>query len=430
MTPGESAVETESPLSEAERALGRRLAWSSHSAAMTHRFVFMQDLPTLALISLGASETVLGIQRSLERVAHLLQLPTLRAVGFARKRSILIAGQALAVAGGLPLVAFGWLAGRGDLAIPLALASLAVVAVGIVIAQTVWFPMLRGFVEPARTGSFFGILRSIWHVALIVYFLAAQRWLAAHPGSFGVLFGAATLLGLARIALLARFPEAEGERGTTVRVREAFALVRADARLRRYLAGMGLAGAAHRAVLPFAIVWMKRVMGLSDAEVVLLATVTQCAGGLVALYPFGRLVDRAGPWPVFRGTGLALASLFALLVFLSESSPPVLLVAFFFLASALVAGFGVADTHLLFSLTPVRAPSRHLVVADVTTSLAYGLAPFVAGALLDVALARGAAPLAAYRGLFAGGALLAALSLLPLRRFRRPGPEGRTLSRG
>jgi hypothetical protein len=57
-------------------------------------------------------------------------------------------------------------------------------------------------------------------------------------------------------------------------------------------------------------------------------------------------------------------------------------------------------------------------VADVTTSLAYGLAPFLAGALLDVALARGVAPLAAYRGLFAVGALLVALSLLPLRRLR------------
>ena len=419
MTPGERAVEPESPLSEAQRALGRRLAWSSHSAAMTHRFVFTQDLPTLALISLGASETVLGIQRSLERFAQVLQLPTLRLVGVVRKRSILIAGQALAVAGGLPLVVFGWLGGRGDLAIPLALASLAVVCVGIVIAQTVWFPMLRGFVEPARIGSFFGILRSIWHVALIVYFLAAQRWLTAHPGSFGVLFGAATLLGLARIGLLARFPEAEGERGTTVRIREAVSLLRSDVRLRRYLTGVGLAGAAHRAVLPFAIVWMKRVMGLSDGEVVLLATLAQCAGGLVSLYPFGRLVDRAGPWPVFRGTGLALAVLFALLLLLSESSSPAPLVAFFFLAAALVSGFGVADTHLLFSLTPVHAPSRHLVVSDVTTSLVYGLAPFAAGVLLDVALARGVPPLAAYRGLFAGGALLAALSLVPLRHFRR-----------
>ena len=132
----------------------------------------------------------------------------------------------------------------------------------------------------------------------------------------------------------------------------------------------------------------------------------------------GRLVDRAGPWPVFRSTGLALALLFASLLLLSEASSPAPLVAFFFLAAALVSGFGVADTHLLFSLTPVRAPSRHLVVSDVTTSLVYGLAPFAAGALLDAALARGVEPLAAYRALFGTGALLAALSLVPLRRLR------------
>ncbi len=423
MARGEGIVDRESPLSDEQRALGRRLAWSSHPAAMTHRFVFTQDLPTLALVSLGASETVVGVQRSLERFAQIFQLPTLRAVGFASKRSILIAGQALAVAGGLPLIAFGWLAQRGDLAIPLALASLAVVAIGIVISQTVWFPMLRGFVEPARIGSFFGILRTIWHVVLIAYFVAAQRWLAAHPGSFGLLFGAATLLGLARIGLLARLPEAEGERGTSVRIREAFALLRDDPRLRRYLVGMGCAGAAHRAVLPFVIVWMRRVMGLSDAEV-LLATVAQFAGGLVSLYLFGRAVDRAGPWPVFRATGLGLALLFALLLFVSESGSLAPLVVFFFLATALVSGFGVADTHLLFSLTPVRAPTRHLVVSDVTTSLVYGLAPFAAGVLLDAALARGVSPLATYRALFAAGALLAGLSLLPLRHFGREGPPG------
>jgi predicted MFS family arabinose efflux permease len=408
-------VEAGPALPEAERARGRRLAYASHPASMTHRTVYTSDLPTLALVSLGASETLVGLQRSFDHVGQLLQLPTLRAVGFARKRAILIAGQAVAVAGGLPLVAFPWLAGLGPAALPVALASFAVATAGIVVAQTVWFPLLRAYVEPERTGSFFGILRTGWHVVLILYFFGAQCWLAARPGAFGALFGIATLLGLARIGLVRRLPEAEGERGAPVRVGEALRSVLEDPRLRRYLVGVGLYGGARQAVVPFVVVWMRRVMGLSEAEVIW-TTVAHFAGGLVSLLAWGRLVDRLGTAPVFRATALASSLLFAALCFIPETPALAPLVAFSFLLSVLASGFGVADTHRLFSITPARAPSRRLVVANVITSSVTGLAPFLAGLVLDRALAAGASPPSAYRGLFLAGALAAAGSALPLRR--------------
>jgi Na+/melibiose symporter-like transporter len=400
-----------------QRARGRWLAWTSHPAGMTHRYAYMADLPTLALLSLGAGESVVGLQRAFERIGQLIQLPTLRAVGVVRKRTILVTGQALAVLGGLPLVAFAWLAAQGDAAVPIALASLAVATVGMVIGQTVWFPLLRSYVEPNQIGRFFGILRTGWHLTLIAYFLAAQQWLSDHPGSFGLLFGAATALGVVRIVLVARLPEAEGERGTRVRAREALALLRSDLALRRYLIGMGLAGASHRAALPFVIVWMRRVMGLSEGEV-LLATVAQFAGGLVSLYLWGRMVDRFGPWPVFRTTGIAMAVLFCALVFVPETPALTAMIVFFFLATGLHSGFGVADTHLLFSLTPTHAPTRHLVVADVVTATIQGVAPLVAGLLLSLALAGGVAIRPAYATLFAATAVLSLLSLVPLRHFQ------------
>lgn len=401
-------------LPASERARGRWLAWTSHPAGMTHRYAYTTDLPTLALVSLGASELVVGFQRAFEHVGQLLQLPTLRAVGRLRKRSILVTGQVLAVVGGLPLVAFGSLAGLGDAAVPLTLACLALASVGIVIGQTVWFPLLRAYVEPERVGSFFGILRTGWHVTLILYFLAAQRWLAHHPGQFGQLFALATALGVLRIVLVARMPEAEGERGTALRAGEAFALVRREAPLRRYLLGATLFLSARGAVVPFLIVWMRREMGLSAGDV-LFTTVSGFAGGLASLYLWGRLVDAVGPGPVFRSTGLAAGLLIASLFFIPQAPVLLPMVAIFFLLSALSAGFGVADTHLLFSITPSHAPSRHLVVANVTTSTLSGLAPVLAGFLLEQALGAGTSPLAAYRGLFVTAALAALLSLVPLR---------------
>jgi hypothetical protein len=52
------------PLDERERARGRVLAIASHPAGNAFRYVFTQQLPTLALVALGASELQVGLQGS------------------------------------------------------------------------------------------------------------------------------------------------------------------------------------------------------------------------------------------------------------------------------------------------------------------------------------------------------------------------------
>jgi hypothetical protein len=417
-------VQQESPttppiaLDPASRRRGRRLAVASHPAAMTHRNIYTDQLPTLALVGLGASEAWIGLQRAFEPVSQLLQLPTLRLVGRLQKRSILIGGQAIAVLGGLPLVAYAALvATGGGRALGLALASLWLTAVGIVISQTVWFPLLRGYVEPGRIGEFFGVLRTGWHLTLIAFFLGAQRWLAAHPGSFGPLFGVATAAGLLRMALIVRLPEAPAAPDERVRTRDALALLRRHPALRRYLAGMILCGAPRRAALPFAVVMMRRSMGLTDADV-MLTTVASFAGGFASLYAWGRAVDRFGAAPVFRTTAWISAALLIALALVGPRASLPEMVVFFFVFVALAAGFGVADTHVLFGLSPEREATPTLVIADVTTSLAYGAAPFLTGVALDLAIGAGADATGSYRVLFALAGAATALAPIPLRSFR------------
>ena len=407
------------PLDAEARARGRRLAITSHPAGMTHRTVFTDHLPTLALLALGAGETVVGLQRAFEPAGQLLQLPTLRAVGRFTKRSILIGGHVLALVGGVPLLAFGALAASGSLALPLALAALAVTAGGIVISQTVWFPLLRAYQEPGRVGRFFAVLRTGWHVALIVYFLGAQAWLARHPGSFAPLFAFGFACGVLRLFLIARLPERSERTGEAIRVGEALALLRREPLLRRYLLGAATHDAVRTAAIPFAVVWMRRELGFTDGDV-MLTTVAFFVGGLVALYPSGRLVDRLGAAPVFGVTALATAALLGGLALLGGAGELRLLalVGFFFGMAALNAGFGLADTHVLFRLAPDDAPSRMIVVAIVVTSLCRAAAPLAVGIALEAALASGVDPQTAYVALFS---LLAALELLvfaPLRIFR------------
>ena len=380
--------------------------------------VFTQQLPTLSLVQLGASETAVGLQNSFMYLFQLLQLPTLRAVGRFPKRWILIAGQLLAITAALPLVFYSDLASSSN-AVAIALLSFALVAVGLNVAQTVWFPLLRGYTERERIGRFFGTIRSAWHLALICYYLGAQRWMLAHPGAFGPLFLLGFVAGVLRIALVWRLPERSERTGERIRAREALALVRDNPSLRRYLVGITWSHAVRLCVIPFAIVMMRREVGFSESDVIL-TTVSWYAGGLASLYLWGRLCDRVGPAPIFIWTSLGMGVLVLSLVAVDEPGTGALvgMVAFFFGISALQAGFGVADTHVLFGLTPGDAPARTIVVSQVTANGLAGLAPILVGFGLEHWLEGSAAPLGIYHGFFGVAAVLQAASFWPLRKFR------------
>ena len=407
------------PLDAATRARGRRLAVASHPAGMTFRTVFTEWLPTLALVGLGGSPALVGLQSAFDPLGHFLQLGVLRAVGRWSKRRILLAGQVLAIVAALPLLAYGTLQSEpGALALGIAVASFAAVAAGIAISDTVWFPLLRSYVEPGAVGRFFGTIRSVWHLTLIVYFLAARVWVERHPGALGPLFAVGLGAGVLRLGLVARMPERSERTGRPIRAREALALLRTHARLRRYLVGVGAQGALWTATLPFVIVMMRRALGMSDAQVIG-ATVAAYAGGLVSLYPWGRAVDALGPARVFRWCSLGLAASFAALLLVREPGAFAIaaLTGFFFVANVLRAGFGVADTHVLFGLAPEDAPASLIVVATAVTFLPRAAAPLLVGVALDAILARGVDPLGAYHGLFLAAAALQAAVFVPLRRF-------------
>ena len=276
--------------------------------------------------------------------ANLLQLPTLRRVARIPKRTILIRGHLLAVLGMLPLLAFTELRGAADAGrlwpAWLAFTSLAVAAIGISISNTVWFPMLRAYIDPARIGRFFGLLRSGWSATLIAFYLGAAYWLSRAPGDFAPLFWVIFALGIVRFLLVSQMPEQSELTDQGIRVREAFALVRDNPKLRQLLATVSTGQALRASVLPFAIVMLRREVGFSDAQL-LATTIATFAGGLVSLYFWGSVIDRHGASVVFRGTSIGLALLTASLIALSllpENAFPYALL-FFFFYSVLASGF-------------------------------------------------------------------------------------------
>jgi Na+/melibiose symporter-like transporter len=388
---------------------------------MTFWTAFTGQLPTLALVSLGASEALIGIQSGLLMGLAAIQLPALRMISWYPKRSLLIAGQSLALAASLPLVFFGAISALGpDTAVAVVFACLVFTALGLDLSDLVWFPLLRGYVEPERIGRFFGTIRTTWHAAVIVFFLGAQAWLARHEDGFGLLFGVAWGLGAVRIALIARLPERSERGGERLRARDALALVRDDRRLRSYMTGVVWGIAVRSAALPFVLVMLRRALGFSNSDAVA-TTVALYLGGLVSLYAWGMIADRLGPYVVFRTAALGIGALYLALAFIQPMGELThwIAIGFFFAHSVLASGHGVADTRLLFELTPPEAPAKMLVVTAVIEGTLCGLAPAIAGAALDPLLAGAPDPLAVYHGFFAVAAVLMSLSFLPLRAFKR-----------
>jgi MFS family permease len=381
---------------------------------MTFRHVFTFQLPTLALVALGASELQVGLQGSFIFAFVTLQLPTLRVLTRVSKRRVLVGAHAFALVAALPLVFFDRLAELPQAAaIALAQLAFALVAAAICVGETVWFPLLYAYLDRASTGRFFGLLRTGWHLALILFFAGSQWWLAQHPGSFAPLFAFAWGLGALRIFLIVRMPERWQSGGARVRVRDALALVREPV-LRRYLATVAWGNAWRVTATVFGLVMFRRAVGLSEGEAVG-ATIAFYAGGLASLMLWGRIVDRAGALPVLRITAVGKALVMALLAVAPASALSAEWFAlWFFSLAALAAGFGVADTHWLFELTPAEAPAATIVIGAVAVGLAAGVAPVLAGAALDLVLPAdpaGAVPV--YRGFFALLALLEAAACWP-----------------
>jgi MFS family permease len=253
-----------------------------------------------------------------------------------------------------------------------------------------------------------------------------------HPGDFGSLFLVGWCFGVARLVFVSRMPERSERTGGPIRIRGALSLVFGQPALRRYLLGVTGAGAVRLCVLPFVIVMMRREIGFSEGEV-LYTTIALFAGGLVSLVAWGAVVDRFGAAPVFRWTSIASSALTLALMSAGEATPETLalIVATVFGLSVAASGFGVADTKVLFALTPPEAPARILVVAQVTVSSVAGLAPVLVGLALEVLLGRAKGPderLAIYHGFFALAAVLRLVAYWPLRRLRDMAPDGSAMT--
>ena len=166
---------------------------------------------------------------------------------------------------------------------------------------------------------------------------------------------------------------------------------------------------------------LRRALGFDNADVVL-ATIAQFLGGLVSLYLWGILIDRIGPYVVFRFGALTSAALYVGLAQLDSPGAATLAaaIAFFFLNAVVERRLRRSRHARALRSRPARgagADDRGRE-RDRRQRLRHGAR--LASVRYSIRCSTHASdPLRVYHGFFWIAAALQSVSFLPLRIFKR-----------
>ena len=197
---------------------------------------------------------------------------------------------------------------------------------------------------------------------------------ALFPHNYGVLFGVSTLffaIGSISFGLIVEPADVVPTRVTPMgqQLRRAWHVFKTDARFRHFMFTRTAILFA-RAGLPFIIVFAKRNMGVSDALVASLVSVT-LGSALVASLALGRLNDRRG-----SGAVLVIASLLGIvqcacaLLLLVMPSTALLIIAYV-VGGVSTVGYNISLMPLLFDVIP--ASERPLYIGLTNSMLGVAL---------------------------------------------------------
>ena len=207
------------------------------------------------------------------------------------------------------------------------------------------------------------------------------------PKNFALLFAVSTIffaLGCIAFCLLIEAPDVVPSRRTSLTEqlsRAAFAL-KTDATFRRYIFTR-IALLFARTGLPFITVYAKRVMGVSDAFIGSMVSVT-LGSSLFAGLIWGRLNDRRGSRPVLIAACLLGVAQCVLGVLLLPTHSVGLLVASFIVGGVSGAGLNVSLVPLLLDVVPPDQRPLYIGLSNTTLGIVMLLTSLV-GLIVDYA---------------------------------------------
>jgi MFS family permease len=356
----------------------------------TSSFYLVMGLPMMLYFKkLGASATVLGVLACLAALLNIFQIPAARFVekvgyrnfvlrGFTT-RSVLIAGVALVAV--LP----GWIDNFSRQALMLFLLFLFNLIRGISLSG--YLPWISAIVpEPVR-GRFLALDQAASQAALLLT-VALTAWylsFADQPSSFGLLFGASLVLGVASLFYLRKIPDAPTQ-GSASSGEVPWKAMLGHPPFRQLLVFHAVMMLAMSGGGLFFVPFARDQFYCSDSLFMVLHLMWGTVFVLTSLRA-GRWLDRMGSRPV-----LGLCVVVMGIHWLGWGAVAAHLLPFTwgtFVLQQATAGIGLAlyssaHLRLLMGTVPAMGRSHFFALFSVTGSLTAGLAPLGWGLLTDI----------------------------------------------
>lgn len=365
----------------------------------------------LALKSLGAPATVLGVAVAMTPLTGGLQLLGARWLPHFGYRGLMLRGwTARTVLAGL--MAAAMLAaprlGRGA-TIWTVLALLAGFTTLRGVSSCSWMPWITQLVPERERGRYLAAAGVVMQATLIGCGLAYAAIFKAVPGSagFAIVFGWGCATGFAATWVMSRIPDARTDvegGGAALPWRE---MLR-EAPFRSFL---GFSLLANVALAALGVLWVPVLRDLHGCDDGFIALLPVIASGtqLLVLPLLGRVVDRTGSRPLLFFALTVWVWHTALWGLLAGGVLPLtwpVLVAIQATAGIGGSAIGLASQRLLMSLVPVQGRSHYFALHSAGFALSQGVAPVCWGLALDGLGARHIGWLNAHALLYAGTALL------------------------
>jgi MFS family permease len=345
-------------------------------------------------LSLGASNTVIGLLAAIPPLAELIQMPAISLVERVRNRRLIcisasvIARLSWIVVALIPFL-FGPVAG-----IAVLIASLIFYGSVSAVSHCSWSSWMRDLVPPQILGTFFSkrmaLAMALGSVLSLGASIFIDYWQTHFPFpvsyAYSFIFIAGFCAGLIDIWLMSRMPE------PLIRVSDTPSLFRqvraafSDDNFSRLISFVGSWNFAVNLAAPFFTVYLLTMLGLDLTLVIILAVLSQ--GVSVLSYQlWGSIADRYSNKSVLRVAGPLFMLCILGWTFTTMPDKHILtlplLVVLHILMGLSTAGVTLASANIGLKLAPKGGATSYLATINITNSLAAGIAPIIGGMFVD-----------------------------------------------
>ena len=360
---------------------------------ITYFFAINGNVFTLFLKRLGAGNTQIGMVLSLLQLAAVVQIFIARMIEHRGKKRFIIGGWLVATTISIGYLAVPLLARRygSSTAVYILMAMVVPVALARQVAIPGWMPLLNDLVPSDIRGRFFAKMRTIWQLASIAFLIFASLFFAGTASApfwrYQVIFVIGIVASFARVAVIAKIPEpAPPAADKAPSVWSTINLPFADSVYVRFVAFSALVTVALAMTDSYTVVYLKSAaLDYDDSHALFVSTGIFFMGSAAALIFWGILADKVGSRPllVINTLGMGLVRF----LWIPAAYPgwgKLLIPLFFLLNGVFAAGFGIANTKYLFSITPRRfGKASYIVMANVAITLVAAAFTPLGGFVID-----------------------------------------------